>query len=308
MTTKTIKTILFASIIAAMILPFSVMGIADAAPNENASDVAFTTYPDIPAAPDTDGCYHYAKGIHDWINVPCLTPEEMRDIERPTIGGSSGVYGLKDSSSTIQSYGLVDTQFSTYSGESGSQSGTPSNTWSIQTNTNQWANSGSSNTYIVQFTEQNHSTSSSNRHACVWQIKTNTPQIYASNCIAVPLQTLSSSYHGSVEGKVLSNGNLQTQYCNIAGNTQCWVVVTSDTNQLGTHWTKTSGTILGSGNSATANFVSPTSLTTKVKTGPATTATLLTDYSTLEKNNLSYGSSTTTCAFSICTRSNTLSN
>ena len=40
MTSKTVKTILFASLIAAMILPFSSMGIADAAPNENANDKA----------------------------------------------------------------------------------------------------------------------------------------------------------------------------------------------------------------------------------------------------------------------------
>ncbi len=36
MTTKTIKTILFASLMVAMILPFSAMSMADAAPNENA--------------------------------------------------------------------------------------------------------------------------------------------------------------------------------------------------------------------------------------------------------------------------------
>lgn len=40
MTSKTMKTVLFASLIAAMILPFSAMGIADAAPNENANDKA----------------------------------------------------------------------------------------------------------------------------------------------------------------------------------------------------------------------------------------------------------------------------
>jgi len=37
---KEIKTILFASLIVAMILPFSTMGIAEAAPNENANDKA----------------------------------------------------------------------------------------------------------------------------------------------------------------------------------------------------------------------------------------------------------------------------
>ncbi len=40
MTTKTIKVILFTSLIAAMILPFSVMTMAEAAPNENANDKA----------------------------------------------------------------------------------------------------------------------------------------------------------------------------------------------------------------------------------------------------------------------------
>lgn len=44
MTTKTIKTILFASLIAAMILPFSGMMMADAAPNENANDKAKDRY------------------------------------------------------------------------------------------------------------------------------------------------------------------------------------------------------------------------------------------------------------------------
>jgi hypothetical protein len=39
MTTTTTKTILFASLIAAMILPFSGMMMAEAAPNENANDV-----------------------------------------------------------------------------------------------------------------------------------------------------------------------------------------------------------------------------------------------------------------------------
>ena len=40
MTTKTIKTVLFASLLVAMILPFSTMEMADAAPNENANDNA----------------------------------------------------------------------------------------------------------------------------------------------------------------------------------------------------------------------------------------------------------------------------
>ena len=40
MTYKNAKTILFAALIAAMILPFSGMMMAEAAPNENASDKA----------------------------------------------------------------------------------------------------------------------------------------------------------------------------------------------------------------------------------------------------------------------------
>lgn len=44
MTTKTIKTVLFASLIVALILPFSVMEFANAAPSENANDNAKRTY------------------------------------------------------------------------------------------------------------------------------------------------------------------------------------------------------------------------------------------------------------------------
>ncbi|MBI5378399.1 MAG: hypothetical protein HZA82_07240 [Thaumarchaeota archaeon] len=303
-TTKTTKTVLFSALMLTLMVPVTGINVADAV-DENVSSNALTARPEIPAAPDVLGCYQYTKGT-GWVNTACRTQEEMKDLPRPTIGGTSGVRGLRDSTSDIQSYGLVDVQFSTYSGETDSGTST-SNTWSIQTNTNQWQNTGSTNWYIVQFTEQNHSTVSSNRVACVWQINVST-QTYVPNCIAVPLQTLSSSYHGSVEGKVLANGNLQTQYCNIGSTTQCWVVVTTDTNQLGTHWRDTSGTILGLGNGSTANFVSPTSVTTQVKTGPAQAATTLTDFSTAERNNMIYGTSSTSCASNICTRTSPSSN
>lgn len=303
-TTRALKTTLFSALILTLMVPLSGINVVDAT-NENASPKMPDTRSEIPSAPDVLGCYYYPNEITGWINVPCRTEEEMRDIARPVIGGSSGVHGVRDSASATQSYGLVDVQFSTFSGETDSVTGTSA--WSIQTNTNQWQIGGTGNWYIVQFTEQNDPANSINRVACVWQINVST-QTYTPTCIAVPTQTLSSTYHGSVEGKVLTNGNLQTQYCNIGGNTQCWVVTAADTNQLGNYWRDTSGTILGLGSSSSANFVSPTSVTTQVKTGPATAATTLTDYSTAEQNNLNYGTSNTSCAFSICTRTSVATN
>ncbi len=48
-------------------------------------------------------------------------------------------------------------------------------------------------------------------------------------------------------------------------------------------------------------FVHTSTVVTKVTTGPATTANTFTDKNTAETNNMSYGTSTTSCAFSLCT-------
>lgn len=259
----------------------------------------------VPTAPTAIGCYHYVKETN-WVSVPCATQEEMKNLLHPIIGGLSGVNAIQDSSGTTQSYGKVDVTFSAYGGETDNLHGT-SNAWSIQTNTNTWTHIGSTHTFWAQFVEQNDPSNVNVRFNCVWQndLSTTPKPTYVSVCIAVPTQTLSSTFEGYVEAKALSNNNLSSQYCNVALTTQCWLVTTSDTNQLHTHWLTTSGTILGEGNGSQANFVSTSTAVTKVTTGPATTANTFTDKETGETNNMSYGSDSTSCAFSLCTRTTT---
>jgi len=304
--TKVTKTVMFATLIMTLMVPLSGINMANAV-IENVSSNTLGLPEVVPDAPTTLGCYHYTK-VAGWVTVACSSKAEMEELQqyRPTIGGSSGVRGEQVSSGVIN-YGLTDVKFSTYSGESDSLTGT-TNTWSIQTNTDTWRNGGVGDFYTVQFVEQNHSTNSNIRKTCIWQIDVTTQNYSNTTCINVPLQTLSSTYEGSVEGKVLANGSLQAQFCNIAGTTQCWVVVATDANQLGTHWTQSSGTILGLGAASSANFVSHATEVTKVKISPATSGNIILSTTTQETNNLTYGTPSSSCAFGICTMTVTSSN
>ena len=315
MTTKTIKTILFASLIAAMILPFSVMEFTHAESlDENTKQNTLTDKPNIPLAPTDRGCYFYstdetkyADGKSKWIETECTSEEKAALLPRPDIGGSNGVRGLADSTDDLQTYGLVDVEFTDFTGLT--DSGTNGEEWSIQTNTNQWQIGGSGDWYIVQFTfqEDEAAPAGADSQACVWQINVS-QQDYDPTCIETDAQTLSDDYHASVEGKVLTNGDLQVQFCEIDVSTACWVKTVNDDNDLEDNWTDNSGTILGLGASSSADFDTPTDVTTKVKTGPAQAGTNLLDTSTAEENNLDYDNSSTSCAFSICTRTADASN
>lgn len=274
-----------------------IMGLMSFSPMAISQSVNAQTAPfGIPPMPNVIGCYHYTKET-GWINIGCLSPDELKNVRHPNEGAGNGVYG-EDASGT-QTFGETDVKFSTYNGESDSGTGT-SNTWSIQTNTNQWIISGI--TWQVQFTEENEPGVPSNEVACVWQIKVAPlPQDYTDHqCVAVPQQTLSSSFEGNVQGTVQSGDNLQTEYCNV-NISQCYGVITGDRHQLNTHWTRNSGTILGEGASSEAIFTSPISETTKVETGPSTSVSTITDTSTQETNNLTYGTPSTSCASNLCT-------
>lgn len=291
--TKITSTIMTALIIG--LVSFSPMAMIQ---NVNAQTEPFVA----PPMPNAIGCYHFTKET-GWKNIACLSADELKLVRHPYEGASYGVLG--ESASGTQSFGETDVKFTTYNGETDNKTNT-SDTWSIQVNTNQWTISGT--TYQVQFTEQNEPGVSSNEVACVWQVKVApSPQVYNHQCVAVPQQTLSSSFEGYVQGTVQSGDNLQTEYCN-PSISQCYGVITSDLNQLNTHWTTTSGTILGEGNSSQAVFTSPTSETTKVETGPATSVSTITDYSTQETNNLGYGTSSTSCSSNICTLTVTSTN
>lgn len=297
------KTILFTVLVATLMVPLSEINVSGAV-NGNTSSTELNTISEIPAAPSAIGCYHYTKGT-SWVNVPCATAEETKNLPHPTIGGQpSGVYAIRDSANTVQSYGKVDVKFSAFAGESDTTPGvgTVSNKWSIQTNTNTWVISGT--TWWAQFVEQNDP-STTWKYNCIWQNNLSTQDYTDHVCISVPLQTLSSSFEGYVEGKTITNNNLSSQYCNVGANTQCWLVTTADRHQLHTNWTSTSGTMLGMGGGGTANFVSTSTDVTQVTTGPATTAATFTDTTTNEMNNMAYGADSSSCAFSLCTRTST---
>ena len=140
----------------------------------------------------------------------------MKGLPLPTIGGASCVNAMEDSSGATQSYGKVDVIFSAYGGETDSTHGT-SNAWSIQTNTNTWTHTGSTHTFWAQFVEQNDPSNVNIRFNCVWQadLSTTPKPTFVSVCIAVPTQTLSSTFEGYVEGKTLTSNNLSSQYCNV---------------------------------------------------------------------------------------------
>ncbi|MDE2589476.1 MAG: hypothetical protein KGL95_07400 [Patescibacteria group bacterium] len=294
------KTKIATTIIASLITGLVLLSSMTVLPNVNAQTTPFVA----PAMPNAVGCYHY-QTTTGWQNTACLSADELKKVRHPNEGANYGVYG--ESASGTQSLGETDVKFATYSGETDNKTNT-SNTWSIQTNTNQWLVSGI--TYQVQFTEQNLPGVSSNEVACVWQIKVAPkPQDYSDKqCVSVPQQTLSSSFEGYVQGTVQSGDNLQTEYCN-PSISQCYGVIVADHHNLNTHWTQTSGTILGEGSSSQAVFVSPTSETTNVLTGPATSVSTITDKSTQETNNLSYGTpSTPSCSSNICTLTVTSTN
>lgn len=300
------KTIIISGLLLTAIVTVTGMSIAEAF-DEKSEYVYLTDKPNIPAAPEEEGCYYYSEdpkkysdGIPKWIEKDCMTEEEMADLPHPAIGGSHGVHGVKDSTNDLQTYGLTEIEFTDFTDVEDSTTGDPD--WSLQLNTNTWM--VGANTYVVQFVHMEYD----NRAACVWQIKTNHPQQYDSECIAPDQQILTDDYNGSVEGKVLANGNLQVQFCEIGATTQCWVKSTTDDNGLGSNWTDNSGTILGLGNSSEAEFTSPTDVTTKVKTGPAQSHTNIFPTGTLETNNLDYDSDSTSCAFNICTRTSDASN
>lgn len=279
------------------------IGLVSFSPMAITQSVSAQTIPfAVPPMPNAIGCYHYAKEI-GWQNTRCLSPDELKQVRHPNEGAGNGVLG--EQASGAQSFGETDVKFTTYSGETDSGTNT-ANTWSIQTNTNQWAISGI--TWQVQFTEENEPGVSSNEVACVWQIEVAPVQNYSDHqCVAVPQQTLSSSFEGYVQGTVQSGDNLQTEYCN-PSISQCYGVITGDRHQLNTHWTTNSGTILGEGASSQAMFTSPTSETTNVETGPTTSANQINDTSTQETNNLKYGTPSMSCSSNLCTLSITSTN
>ena len=242
-----------------------------------------------PTPPTTLGCAEYNAGV--WQTIPCLSQSAASSLPKPTEGGSSGVYGLTQS--TILLSGLVKVTLSTFSGETDSSFG--SGAFSIQANTNPFTGSNGDEDGI-QFTEQ--SGASAGIHVtCIWQVDI-TKQNYPNTCVSNPLQTLKKGYSVYISSTAVK-GTLTTEFCVNSGKT-CYKVSATDMYGLDKHWTQLSGTLLGLGGGSAADFTHPTvmyayvTLLAKAKlfnTGPYTE----------ETNNLNIKSNKVSCSSSGCT-------
>ena len=257
----------------------------------------------IPAAPENGaGCFTYivSEASEGWQSLPCMaasTPDPHQ-----TIGGSSDIEGVSGGPATTY-FGQVTVGFSTFSGESDNKYG--SNDWSMQANTNQFTGSNSQ-TDEVQFVEINYPTYLTffgYAKACVEQVDVTTQNYAQTYCVSTSIRSLSSSFDNYVFGEEYTSGGtnyLEVQYCEV--NVQCWTDSTTDYYGLTGSWSAMSGTILGLGSGSTADFTSPTSLTTTVYLNGGTTfsGSFGLIYSTDEMNNLSPGTASSGCSGYIC--------
>lgn len=254
-----------------------------------------------PLPPNAVGCYVYTPST-GWATTQCAAEDQLKSIRKnhPSEGDGStyGVYGLRASGTTVN-FGETDVKFSAYtSPENDLTYGT--NYWSIQTNTNFFSGSNGLTDWD-QFVYQNDPGNSSQNDICIWQItgaNTKNPNFNNIHCVGTnlpPAQTLSSSYEAYTYG-YYNSSNLTGEFCTYSPSFKCWSVVTADSYGLGSHWTDTSGTILGLANGSIADFTHTTTETTTVTSDPESSASGYTDGNAAEQNNLSYSSTSTACS------------
>jgi len=257
---------------------------------------------DAPPLPTMVGCFLLVHS--SWVAVPCLSPEEAAKLPPLMEGGNYGVKGVSSSTisgSKVLVEGDIDIQFSQFSGESDSIYG--ASDWSVQDNTNQFSGANG-DTYAVQFAEQNcgsqncGASGSANASLCIWQVDVTTQNYSDRLCVGTNIQTLSSNYHVSVSGYLSQSGGvyyLDSQFCDPIFN--CWGVVNTDNKGLIGNWFGASGTILGYGGGSTADFTSPTSLSTKVFVDAYSPfyAQSTNVVETAEMNNLNAGTPSLSC-------------
>lgn len=243
------------------------------------------------------GCYTYivAESSLGWQSQVCAPPSTTGPEQY--IGGPYQIQGIDGSAATTYQ-AEVDVAFSTYSGESDSSKG--SNAWSMQANTNEFY--GPNNTiYVVQFVEKQNPNDCYGlcgwANVCIVQDDTAYgAKGYHNFCNTnMSVQDLSSSYEGYILGWTYNSGGvnyLEAEYCHV--NVQCWTESTSDLYGLTGNFSEASGTILGI-SASTADFTSPTSLTTKVLLGTDNSATHGLLGQTVEENNLTPGTVNFSC-------------
>lgn len=190
-----------------------------------------------------------------------------------------------------------------FSGEKDSKWGT--NAWSVQLNTNYFiGNNGQTDS--VQFGFQNNLYTNYiiyKAHYSQFVISANdvqsNPQIYNVDSISIPIQTLSTALQIEIDANS-NGGNLNAQlYITTSSGYTTWSISEPQVYGLSGHWSSVSGTILGAGSSSTAEFTSPTHVTTQiVASAPSSWSPYYSSNDvTLEQNNLNQGAVSGTALF-----------
>ena len=229
-------------------------------------------------APTAVGCYHY--GQDDWENVTCLPSEEVLrwgNLPGPFLGILSNTPPSPPMTSTRLTYGIVMVNIRYFGAEADTHTdpkdpyyGAHSDWYSIQLNTNTFTGSNGHRDW-VQFTYQKYARAD----LCIWQIDLDVPndQGYYNNCVSAPDVNLDEVYswqsangmgwESFIEGYVATGtlGQGSTPiigiYAWLNGDGGLFYMAAPDMFGLATAnvgWVEASGGIMGSGNSAIANF------------------------------------------------------
>jgi hypothetical protein len=245
--------------------------------------------------PIAPGCYLSSAKVTEgaapkWKRVPCMSQREMRDIPRPTVGGSAGIPSIqsqpRDAAERHELLvaGIATGQVGVHAPSAGStekDSKYGTFEFSVQLNTNSFSPTCHfahhtcipSDTTVVQFTYETTNGQGRHDNFCVWIVLTKSPQQYFPFCIktghAPGFWTASQLIY--VAGKVdFIHHNLvltaELPWSNTVSVVAhdyfglCWTPGPSPQNCA---WNQVSGTILGVGNGTQAIFSPPgTSVTT----------------------------------------------
>lgn len=230
-------------------------------------------------APTAVGCYHYNQG--EWENVTCLPSEEVLkwgNLPGPFLGiQSHSSPSSPITPSTRLTYGIVMVNIRYFGAEADTHTdpkdpyyGAHSDWYSIQLNTNTFTGNNG-HTDWVQFTYQKYARST----LCIWQIDLDVPndQGYYNNCVSAPDVSLDEvhpwesasgmGWESFIEGYVATGSLGQGStpiigiYAWLNGDGGLYYMAAPDMFGLATAnvgWVEASGGIMGSGNSAIANF------------------------------------------------------
>lgn len=251
----------------------------------------------MPGPPGAVGCFTYIRG--KWKRVACLTPEELKRVPPPNIGGSVGSPGigsfLSSALSSALSGGFVSVQGAV---SFATDSKTGKNAFSVQLNTNGFntlchtsnplppgaaapSSCANKDTGWVQFTYQTTNYAIAKDDViCIWNMDVTRRIFYApgtwQNCTKVGRAGFWPASNAlTISGQVNPTNHQITLIAGLPWSTEWQSVVTPDWFSLcwarnalpGTQcpWRQISGTVYGLGNGSTANFPTNSTVTTVLK-------------------------------------------